>query len=249
MFIISQIFRPTLFFIQIACCLLNHSLDVPINCIKIKRCSNFLRHGNQALKRPHSISQITTICSVSHFRIMRPFYTGILYTDEPTNKTCLQREEQMIQSRFTYKKPSVKGLRDYLHEADRRLKGMEGNTRRCFRKTEVTWWQGHNSPASSLIWLYNSAVFIYIAILHWRKHGGQMLLKSIKCKLHPMHEMFWNEKRILRNGLRRAQLGWSLTWFEHRPQHGQIKKYSVFLLKSYIDWPLHLNKCLWWLQP
>jgi len=29
----------------------------------------------------------------------------------------------MIQSKFTYKKPFVKGLRDYLHETDRRLKG------------------------------------------------------------------------------------------------------------------------------
>ncbi len=70
---------------------------------------------------------------------MIQFYTGILQTDEPSNKTCLQREEQIIPSIFTYKKPSVKGLRDYMHEVDRRLKGMESNTRKCFRKTKVTW--------------------------------------------------------------------------------------------------------------
>ncbi len=58
---------------------------------------------------------------------MIQFYTGILQTDEPSNKTCLQREEQIIQSIITYKKPSVKGLKDYMHEVDRRLKGMESN--------------------------------------------------------------------------------------------------------------------------
>lgn len=120
----------------------------------------------------------------------------------------------MIQSRFTYKKPSLKGLGDYLHEADRLLKGMEGNTRRCFRKTKVTWWQDHNSPASSLIWLYNSAVFFFLYIyslftLKATFRTDAIQVNQMQTASHAWNVLKWKGNTLSRSCLRRAQLcGW-----------------------------------------
>lgn len=64
-----------LFHVNMTCCLLTHSLDVAIRCIKIKWCSNLLRHGNQLPQK--SFAAYLNNHNVPHFRITRRFYTGL----------------------------------------------------------------------------------------------------------------------------------------------------------------------------